>query len=141
MGTDRQQVGRQRQAEAESFTETFGPAERLVVFANVGEDVRELPTLNDDPRSLGEERNDAVARWVDEVRRPVVGPRVSVDGRWVVDLTQVRVLAQESPELRVEVPGFGVVGAGLPVEEVPCETESVLGGFEFFWISVVAPGI
>ena len=60
-----------------------------------------------------------VARWIDIKRRPVGSVCVPMERGRLVDLSEERVLGQESTELGIEVAGFCVVEAGLGVEDVP----------------------
>jgi len=73
--------------------------------------------------------------------RPVPSVGVAVERRRLVDLPEVTVLRQESSEFRVEVPGLGVVEAGLLVVDVSGEGEAVGGAGQLLWESEVAPGV
>ena len=48
-----------------------------------------------------------------------------MQARRLVDLAEVAVLGEEAPQLRIEVPGLGVVEAGLVVVDVAGEGEAV----------------
>jgi hypothetical protein len=64
-----------------------------------------------------------------------------VEAGRVVDASQEGVLADESPQLRIEVPRLSEEEVGFSVVEVSCEGEAVLGGLELLWEAEVAPGI
>jgi hypothetical protein len=64
-----------------------------------------------------------------------------MEGGWLIDLAEERILGEEAPELGIEVAGLGVVEAGLGVEVVACEGEAVGAGGQLVGEAEVAPGI
>ena len=72
-------------------------------------------------------------------RRPVVAIRVPMETRRIVQLTEERVLRDESPQLRVEVASLGEDQVRLSVVEMSCEGEAVLGEVQLGWEAEVAP--
>ena len=64
-----------------------------------------------------------------------------MQARRLVDLPEVRVLGEESSEFGIEVAGLCVVEAGLGVEDVAGEGETVVAVVELRRESEVAPGI
>jgi hypothetical protein len=82
-----------------------------------------------------------VPRWIREPRRVVVRIQVPVQAWRLIDLSEIGVLGQESPQLRIEVAGLGAIEAGFGVVEVSGEGEAVGGVGQFFGESEVAPGI
>jgi hypothetical protein len=64
-----------------------------------------------------------------------------VQTRRLVDLPEVAVLRQESPEFGIEVAGLGVVQPGFRIEDVAGEGEAILGAVELGGETEVAPGI
>ena len=82
-----------------------------------------------------------VTRQIDIEGRPVPPVGVSMERRWRIDLTEERVLSEESSELGVEVAGLGVVEAGFGVPDVAGEGEAVLRVVQLCWESEIAPGV
>jgi len=70
-----------------------------------------------------------------------VAVEVAVQRRRLIDLAEEAVLAQESPELRVEVPRLGVEETCLGVPQVTGEGEAVLGRGQLRGEAEVAPGV
>ena len=78
---------------------------------------------------------------VDVEGRPVPPVQVAMEAGRFIDLAEVAVLGEESPEFGIEVAGLCVVEPGLFVPDVSGEGEAVLGVVQFVGESEVAPGI
>ena len=82
-----------------------------------------------------------MAGGIDVAHRVRVRVEIAVEARRIVDLAEVAVLTEESPERWIEVPGLGVEQPNLRIPLVTRKGKTVLGSNELIGEAEVAPGV